>query len=94
MRKVFKYPLPLDEIGWFRLRLPAGALILAFQAQRGTPTIWALVDPDAELQTRTFFLSATGQQLPEERSSSLLYVGTIQQGGGVFIWHLFELFGE
>ena len=84
--RIYKYPLVIkcsQEIA-----LPEGAKILTFQMQDRSPFIWALVDPDASLESRTFRVVGTGHELwPDEGSYD--HVGTVQQGP--FVWHLFEM---
>ena len=80
--KVWKYLIPIQDK--FTLLMPVGARPLTFQVQGG-PTMWALVDPDAEQQTREFAVVGTGHADTPESGN---YIGTIQHGA--FVWHLFE----
>lgn len=91
---IWKLPIPLRD-GEGRvtdrpeMAFPAGARVLTIQVQRGVPTIWALVDPNAETpETRRFAIVGTGQSLRNDVDSDR-YVGTWQQDGYVF--HLFEV---
>ena len=85
MRAVWKFPLALaDEV---ELDIPRGAEMLDFQMQGRTLCIWALVDPEAPKELRTFRVAGTGHPLPDE---GLRYIGTTQQLGGALVWHLFE----
>lgn len=86
MKKVFKYPVEID--GKFSLLLPMEAKILAVQIQHDKPCLWALVDPNAPVETRSFRLAGTGHPIDEE---SLEYIGTFQMASGSLIWHLFEI---
>lgn len=82
MKTIWKFPLAADGL----VRMPIGAEILSVQVQDGQPVIWALVDSDAETETRMFRVVATGQHFaprPEDR-----YVGTMQLGQLVF--HIFD----
>lgn len=84
---IFKYPVPLDGVA--EIQMHKGATVLTVQAQGGIPCIWAIVDPDAEMEIRRFRLFGTGHpldiDLPQYR-----YIGTFQLAGGGFIGHLFE----
>lgn len=84
MRRVFKYPLPVQDA--FTLSLPVGAQLLSVQVQRGEPMLWALVDDRAGLEARHFMIRGTGHDADAVGS----YVGTFQLADGAFIGHLFE----
>ena len=85
--KVFKYRV--DGASLQVIRLPKGAKILqvAWQRHQQDTFLWALVDPEAPLVSRTFYLMATGQEMGD--AEGLLHVGTFQMG--VLVWHLFEV---
>lgn len=84
-RTVYKYPVTLDDA--FALQLPRGAQLLTVQVQRGEPVLWALVDPGAPDETRTFRLAGTGHRIDD--ADLLTYVGTFQLHGGALVFHLF-----
>jgi hypothetical protein len=81
---VHKYELS-DSVNQTLVNMPAGAEILRLAVQRGVPTIWARVDPDADRVTRTFQIFGTGNPIPPAAK----YVGTFDVGP--FVWHVFEL---
>lgn len=86
--KIWKYPLvsdasPLaDEIC---LRMPSIRDIIVLQLQNGVPTLWAVVDPDAQMEDVWFHVIGTDQPMPDK---NLSHIGTWQQS--YFVWHLFE----
>ena len=86
MKTVYKYPVPVADA--VRLNMPVGAKILTVQSQNDTPTLWALVDPDAPLESRVFRVIGTGHPVED---GDLTYIGTAQQFGGSLVWHIFEL---
>jgi len=88
MKRIYKYPIPITDE--FTLELPEGALILTFQTQHNKPYIWALISPDAELETAGFRLFETGH--PVEDADTLEYIGTTQTEGGDLVWHLFRTY--
>ncbi len=55
--------------------------------QDGTPCLWAVCDPNAQLVERRFDTFGTGWNF-EFDPTHLLYIGTYQIGS--FVWHLFE----
>lgn len=86
MKKIYKYSLQMsDEFAW-QVDMPMGSVILSFQVQNDTPTIWVSQYPDMkEFETRKFFMVGTGHQFDGDS----IYIGTIQVGR--FVWHLFEV---
>lgn len=88
MATVYKYPVPLE--GVFQLDLPKGARLLSFQAQRDEACLWALVDPEALSETRSFRLAGTGHPI-DMPAARLAFVGTAQFRGGSLVFHLFEI---
>ncbi len=86
MKQVWKFPvMPGNDI----IEMPKGAKVLAFQHQDSIgPMIWALVDPDAELEPRRFIMVDTGQGLPDD--VELTFIDTLQLLRGTQVLHLFE----
>lgn len=85
MKSVYKYPIPAADI--FTLEMPAGALLLDVQEQRGTPCLWALVDPEKKGEPRTFYHLGTGHPGPAVVGP---HVGTYQLAEGALVFHVFE----
>ena len=83
MRAIWKFPLIWG--GSQDVRMPRGAEILCVQKQGLTATIWALVDPLALTEARSFEVIGTGWQFDP---TGMRYVSTWQDGD--FVWHLFE----
>lgn len=86
MKTIWKFPLP-ELTGDISIRMPVGAQVLRFEHQVGTelPSIWALVDPENDVEDRQFSLFGTGHPVPD---NGLVHLGTCQHGP--FVWHLFE----
>ena len=84
---IFKYEVPLS--GVVEIQMRKNAHVLTVQTQGATPYIWAIVDPEAEMEIRKFYLYGTGHPIdiafPHQR-----YIGTFQLAEGRFIGHLFE----
>jgi len=83
MKTIWKYTLDFDTT----LDMPCGAKLLAVQVQHCEPQLWALVDPGAEKELRTFCVYGTGHELPDDPGR---YVGTFQLSGGELVFHVFE----
>jgi len=99
-RTIWKFPLPVKNdsamMEWkdrFDLDMPRASTVLSIQVQHGQVVIWALVDPDAEREKRSFILAATGRDVPRKDDEAILVVGTVQLAGGGLVLHLFENLG-
>ena len=85
MRKVWKFSLALVSQPQ-SLLMPEGAKIRFVGMQGGYPQIWAEVWPDRTPETRTFYIVGTGHDVHDD----LMYVGTVMDQAGLFMWHIFE----
>lgn len=68
--------------------MPKGAKILDVQKQGDCIVLWALVYPDAEVETRKFQLYATGNLV--DLNENLIYLKTLQVEEENFVLHIFE----
>lgn len=91
MRKVWKYPVPLTDR--FSVDLPMDAEVLAVQESVlpqsdiwDSLVMWALLNPDAPKERRTFRLAGTGHPIVDDGD----YIGTTQLRNGL-VFHLFEV---
>lgn len=84
MKAIWKYPLSLDSRQ--EILVPLGSKFLCVQVQNNIPTIWIMVNPEAELMGQGFRIIGTGWKLNDAPSG--MYLGTFQLDG--FVWHLFE----
>ena len=84
-RQIWKFPIALTEQQ--EIQMPVGARILCIQVQGKFPCMWAVVDPMAAREHRTFQVVGTGNPVAEEVLRN--YVGTWQWEG--YVWHLFEV---
>lgn len=80
---VWKFPLRWGEVS---VLMPKHARIIhvALGQDGKYPTLWAIVSPDAETETRSFAVVGTGQPLPKH----CIHAGTLIDGE--FVWHVFE----
>jgi hypothetical protein len=85
---VWKFPLHMEQPNTFEM--PKGAQVLAAQAQLGGPTIWALCNPLAPKEKRTFRIVGTGHEIEDQPGVLLDHVGTFQLYEGKFVGHIFE----
>jgi len=82
---IHKYEVPI--LDHMIISLPEGAEILSVHVQRGTPCMWAAVDPDAPLVGRQFELRETGHALTGAEGR---FVGTFLLQDGALVFHLYE----
>jgi hypothetical protein len=91
---IWKYSTLLDNTfkESFSLYMPKGAEILTVQIDQKNkhPTIWAMVNPEAEPEERWFELFGTGHTIHEDMGIERKYIGTYQYQRGEFVGHLFE----
>ena len=68
------------------LEMPKGAHVLSVQTQRGTPCLWAFVDPESPTVPHSVRIHGTGWPLSENIDE---YVGTFQVEGETLVFHVF-----
>lgn len=85
MKTIYKYPIERNSES---LSMPKGARILSCQIQNGTPTIWALVDPDESPELRMIEVYGTGHSI-NAGASQMVFIGTVQMNNGL-VFHIFE----
>ncbi len=86
MKTIWKMQLALKDNQV--IALPKGSTILTVQIQRGTPCLWALVDPTKLQEKRHIRIAGTGHPIIEKEASR--YIGTVQMLESDLIWHVFE----
>jgi hypothetical protein len=80
---IWKYPLNISDSQ--TIMMPRGAIIITAQLQHGTPTLWAIVDPEKEKEPRKILIFGTGH---EHQEINGVYINTVQQEQ--YVWHIFE----
>lgn len=100
MKKVWRFPLQpaADEVPeegaqvqsqLCEMEMPVGAEILTLQFSSQGLTLYAIVDPDADTEQRTFFVCGNGVELPEGAGAAT-YRGTFKVPGSLTA-HVFEV---
>ena len=82
MKTVWKFPLDLNRLSY--VRMPTGYEILKIDCQDDQPMIWALVDPEAPMDTHGFLIRGTGHPVPD----GMGHIASFFQGP--FVWHVFQ----
>ncbi len=85
MKRIFKYPVPLQDT--FKVSIPLVSAFLCVQMQDGQARVWYAVDETTAPVERSFALVPTGGYIPEKA----IYLGTFQMAGGYIVQHLFEV---
>lgn len=83
---IWKFALKVTESQ--EIKLPKGASFLSCQFQRDELMLWAVVEPMEDLETRMIYIVGTGRSMPYLNLPTS-YIGTVQQDGGRFVWHVF-----
>ncbi len=84
---IYKYPFVINNE--VILDMPSLARILTVQVQKGTPCLWALINPAAEFQKRVLRIYGTGHDIPESLTN-LTYISSIQLASETLIFHVFD----
>lgn len=84
-RAIWKFPIIRDVV-----EMPSGAVIISCQAQDGVPTIWAIVDPSAEVVKRRFVVLTTGAEFTVGFVGGTKHLATLFFIGGI-VGHVFEV---
>ena len=83
-KTIYKYELAWQD--YVDIEMPVGATPLTVGAQNGKGYLWALVEPDAPVETRRFRHAGTGHPIQD---TALSYIGTYMDGS--FVFHVFEI---
>lgn len=85
MQVVYKYMIPGAGAG--PIQMPKGAMCLFAREQHNYVCIWALVDPEAEKEPRSFVAVETGNTAVPDGSR---YLGSALLDNGNYVLHVFE----
>ena len=85
MKTIYKYTLTGRYTT--EIEMPVGAEIIHFAEQQGQYCIWAMVNPDADKEKRTFTVVGTGWELDDDVDHR--HIGSVFDGP--FVWHILEI---
>jgi len=88
--KIFKYSLDSNSDENQSVMIHTEHRIIDVQTQDNRIVFWAMVDEMYGKQTFKFRVFGTGHTIPKDYE----YVGTTQQYGGVYVWHIFKYVGK
>lgn len=85
MKRVYKYPLQVDDIN--TLEVPGGynSKVLSVQVQGNTPCAWILVNPDLPTSPIKLRIAGTGHDIHEE----VEFIDSFQMMDGRLVFHAF-----
>ena len=85
METIYKYPLTIvDEQD---VPMPRNARLLSVQLNRDHVCLWAVVDPDEDIELRRIFCHGTGHDVDPNATRHL---GTVQMRQGTLVFHFFD----
>lgn len=93
MITIHKFPIQMTEL--FQIIMPAGALMLHVDVQRGAPQLWARVDTKQPDRSYDFGVFGTGHDMEADvngRMNLIAYaphVGSFMLQGDSLVFHLF-----
>lgn len=92
METIWKYKLQITDEQ--EVEMPAFADILTVQKGQDEDDIflYAIVNPEAEKETREILIFGTGNPLPSDVHFDVncVYIGTVQTHNHNLVWHVFE----
>ena len=90
MKTIHKFLLPCDNLS--TIKMPNGAEILCAKTQGGIDiSLWAMVETNADLELRRFFIVGTGSPVPSIDGATLKFIDTVIIFGGKLALHVFEV---
>jgi hypothetical protein len=84
--EIWKYTL--TKIYKNPVEMPIDSKILCLKTQYGKPTLWALVNPENQLEKRMFILKETGSLF---KYTNYTYIGTVLSKDETYVLHCFEI---
>jgi len=84
MKSVFKYEIPILDSS--AIMMHDGAIIRHVDNQHERLCIWAEVDPQNAMSSRTFYVRGTGHELPP----NVEYIGTAIFASGALVFHVYQ----
>lgn len=85
-KTIYKYVLPIEKFP--AVEIHEGAEIISAQMQHGSLCVWAIVDPSAKTELRSFRVIGTGMHFESDTLGK--HLGTVQLEDGFLILHVFE----
>ena len=93
MKSIWKFTLEITDDQ--EIEMPVGAKILSIQQQGGSKPgevqLWAMCDPEASKERRSFRIHGTGHPITEDPGE---FVATVQIMGGLQVYHVFDRGGS
>jgi len=75
--------------GYWEVEMPVSSEILSVGNQDESICLWALVNTEAPMVVRQFFVACTGEDLTENVDHLGNFIGTVLTHNGNFVVHVF-----
>lgn len=85
MNAIWKFQL--DVLRVQNVPMPKSARLVHVAAQFEKPCVWAIVNPEEEMEGRQIGILTTGELY---RESDCIYIGSFMLDGGSFVGHVVE----
>ncbi len=90
-KQIWKYELQVNANLYPKsISMPKNADVLSVQVQNGIVCLWALVDPLAEKEPRSFEVFGTGHEIHYDMGVERRFVATFQLLNEGLVFHVFE----
>jgi hypothetical protein len=87
MQTVHKYELPWPGEGIREIPMPIGAVPIYVDKKHNKPFIWCIVDDTAQLVSKSFLMTGTGEEIPESAN----HAGSFMDEVSTHVYHVWEL---
>lgn len=87
---IWKFKLEFQQMQEIEMPKDAKILTVQIDQKNNAPTIWAMVEPKNQLESRFIELLTTGGDVPLDMGVDRIYIGTYQYQKGEFVGHVFE----
>ena len=83
-KQIWKFDLIVSP--YFKVEMPKGSVFVSVQSQNNRGVMWAIVNTEAEKETRTFSRYGNGHSMP---SDGINYSGRYKEkdNGVDLVWH-------
>jgi len=88
-KTIWKYQIPILEE--FTINLPINAEIIRFANEDGLLWLWAIVDPNIDLESRTIYAFKTGAEMPTDKTLGYLGMAPIYIQQELMLYYFEEI---
>ena len=85
---IWKFDVPIEDFSEIKMSKGARILSVADQGEEPNIRLWALVDPEAETESKFFRVIGTGNPIYGD-TETLKFIGTVVVEQLGLVWHVF-----